>query len=81
MSVVPLHGHLSHTRSSRRYRWSHFINGGSANAESGRVAAFRRGLSETGYIEDQNVRVEYHGLEGHYARVPALPSECRHPEG
>jgi len=58
-----------------------FINGGLANAEPGRVAAFRKGLSETGYIEDQNVRVEYHGLEGHYARVPALPSECRHPEG
>src|SRR6516225_8712637 len=52
-----------------------FINGGSANAESGRVAAFRKGLSETGYIEDQNVRVEYHWLEGHYERVPALLTE------
>jgi len=52
-----------------------FINGGSANAEPGRVAAFRKGLSETGYIEDQNVRVEYHWLEGHYERLPALLTE------
>jgi putative tryptophan/tyrosine transport system substrate-binding protein len=52
-----------------------FINGGSANAESGRVAAFRKGLSETGYIEDQNVRVEYHWLEGRYERVAALLTE------
>ena len=52
-----------------------FINGGLANAEPGRVAAFRKGLSETGYIEDQNVRVEYHWLEGHYERIPALLTE------
>ena len=52
-----------------------FINGGSANAETGRVAAFRKGLTETGYIEDQNVRVEYHWLEGHYERIPALLTE------
>jgi putative ABC transport system substrate-binding protein len=52
-----------------------FINGGSANAEPGRVAAFRKGLSEASYIEDQNVRVEYHWLEGHYERLPALLTE------
>src|SRR5262249_40311630 len=36
------------------------------------VAAFRKGLSDTGYIEGQNVSVEYHWLEGRYDRVPAL---------
>ncbi len=49
-----------------------FINGGSVNTEGGRVSAFRKGLSETGYIEEQNVTVEYHWLEGHYERLPAL---------
>ena len=35
------------------------------------VAAFRKGLSDTGYIEGQNVSVEYHWLEGRYVA-------CRH---
>src|SRR6516165_7292279 len=34
------------------------------------VAAFRKGLSDTGYIEGQNVSVEYHWLEGRYDRLP-----------
>jgi putative ABC transport system substrate-binding protein len=36
------------------------------------VVAFRRGLGEAGYTEDHNVAVEYHWLEGHYERLPAL---------
>ena len=40
-----------------------------------RAAAFRKGLAETGYIEGQNVTVEYHWLEGHYDRVPALVAD------
>jgi ABC-type uncharacterized transport system substrate-binding protein len=35
-------------------------------------AAFRKGLNETGYIEGQNVTVDYHWLEGQYDRLPAL---------
>src|SRR5262249_14119246 len=49
-----------------------FINAGVADASANRVAAFRKGLSETGYAEGQNVRVEYHWLEGHYDRLPAV---------
>jgi len=49
-----------------------FINAGVANASANRVAAFRKGLSEAGYAEGQNVMVEYHWLEGHYDRLPAL---------
>jgi hypothetical protein len=37
-----------------------FINIGSPETRSDRVAAFRKGLSETGYTEGQNVSVEYH---------------------
>src|SRR6516165_12280502 len=48
------------------------IQGGTGDAIAGRVASFRRGLSEAGYDEGQNVVVEYHWLEGHYERLPAL---------
>ena len=49
-----------------------FIRDGSADESTRFVAAFRKGLSETGYVEGQNVTVEYHWLEGRYDRLPAL---------
>jgi putative tryptophan/tyrosine transport system substrate-binding protein len=55
-----------------------FLNGGSADASSRNVAAFRRGLGAAGYIEGQNVTVEYHWLEGQYGRLPALTRELVH---
>jgi hypothetical protein len=39
------------------------------------VAAFRRGLKKTGYIEGQNAAIEYHWLEGQYDRLPALKGD------
>ena len=49
-----------------------FIHSGTANALARYAAAFRKGLSEAGYTEGQNVTVEYHWLEGHYERLAAL---------
>src|SRR5476651_437334 len=49
-----------------------FIRDGSADTNARYMAAFRKGLNETGYVEGQNVTVEYHWLEGHYDRLPAL---------
>ena len=52
-----------------------FISGGSADAGARFAAAFRKGLNETGYVEDQNVTVEYHWLEGQYDRLAALMAD------
>jgi len=52
-----------------------FIGGGSAEGSARLVAAFRKGLNETGYVEDRNVTVEYHWLEGHYDRLPVLMAD------
>ena len=40
-----------------------FVSGRSAEASVRHAAAFRKGLNETGYVEGQNVMVEYHWLE------------------
>ena len=49
-----------------------FVRDGSPEANARYVAAFRKGLNESGYVEGQNVSVEYHWLEGQYDRLPAL---------
>jgi putative ABC transport system substrate-binding protein len=54
-----------------------FVNGGAANnvSTSRNAAAFNRGLNEAGFVEGQNVRVEFHWLDGHYDRLPALMTD------
>jgi putative ABC transport system substrate-binding protein len=52
-----------------------FVHGGSADGSASYVAAFRKGLSETGYVEGRNVTVEYHWLDGQYDRLPALMAD------
>ena len=49
-----------------------FVRDGSPEANARYVAAFRKGLNESGYVEGQNVTVEYHWLEGQYDRLSAL---------
>jgi putative tryptophan/tyrosine transport system substrate-binding protein len=51
------------------------ITGFSADAAARYVAAFRKGLNQTGHVEGQDVTVEYHWLEGQYDRLPALMAD------
>src|SRR5262249_21773019 len=55
-------------RSRRRCRWS--LDGSARH-----VAAFAKGLSESGYVEGQNVFVEYHWLGGQNDRLPSLMAD------
>src|SRR5262245_23145140 len=52
-----------------------FVRDGTANASARFVAAFRKGFSEVGVVEGQNVTVEYHWLEGRHDRLPALMAD------
>jgi putative ABC transport system substrate-binding protein len=55
-----------------------FVTGASADASVGNLAAFRKGLGQAGYIEGQNVAVEYHWLEGRYESLPTLMADLVH---
>jgi len=52
-----------------------FISTGSPVTFAPLVAAFQRGLSETGYVDGQNVRIEYRWAEGRYDQLPVLAAE------
>jgi putative ABC transport system substrate-binding protein len=52
-----------------------FVTARSAGASERAVAAFRKGLRETGYVEDRNVIVEYHWLDAQFDRLPALMAD------
>ena len=49
-----------------------YLHSGVAGPTAPLLAAFRQGLSETGYVEGQNLAIEYRWAEGHYDRLSAL---------
>jgi putative ABC transport system substrate-binding protein len=49
-----------------------FIAGGAPDVPPNYGAAFRKGLNEAGYIEGQNLTVDYHWLDGQYDRLPSV---------
>ena len=52
-----------------------FLSSGSPGPNARLVAAFRQGLSKTGYVEGQNFAIEYRWAEDHYDRLPALAAD------
>src|SRR5215831_17154038 len=52
-----------------------FLAGTTPDPNAANVAAFRQGLSETGYVEGQNLAVEYRWAEGRFDQLPALATD------
>jgi putative ABC transport system substrate-binding protein len=52
-----------------------FLNVASPEGYANYVAAFRDGLKESGYVEGQNVTIEYHWAEGHYDRLSDMAAD------
>ena len=54
------------------------LNSGAAAPFAALLAAFRRGLGEAGYVEGQNLAIEYRFAEGQYDRLPGLVADLVH---
>src|SRR5205809_5138494 len=52
-----------------------FLDARSPDAMTDRLCAFRQGLKEIGFIEDENVKVMYRWAEGQNDRLPALAAD------
>src|SRR5437868_3988549 len=52
-----------------------FLGGATPSRAARTVAALRQGLSETGYVEGQNLTIEYRWAEGHPDQLPALAAD------
>src|ERR1700740_324197 len=52
-----------------------FLHAGSAEQNVQRLAAYRKGLSEAGFVEGQNVAIEFRWADGHVDRLPAMAAD------
>ena len=52
-----------------------YLGPGSAQSDAFRVTGFRQGLKEAGYVEAQNLKIEYRWAEDHYDRLPAMAAD------
>jgi putative ABC transport system substrate-binding protein len=52
-----------------------YLSGRSREAEAPMLAGFRKGLAETGYVENRNVEIDFRFADGQLNRIPALASD------
>ena len=52
-----------------------FLNGGRSTASAYSVAAFRQGLADSGYVEGQNVSIEYRWADGDYKQLAGMAED------
>ena len=52
-----------------------YLHSASPEPYSPMIAAFRQGLAEAGYVDGQNVTIDYRWAEGQFNRLPALAAE------
>jgi putative ABC transport system substrate-binding protein len=52
-----------------------FLHSASNEANVEKIAAFAKGLGESGFVDGKNVTIEYHFAEGHYDRLPVMATE------
>jgi putative tryptophan/tyrosine transport system substrate-binding protein len=57
-----------------------FLNSASPQQWESNVGGFRAGLKETGYIDGQNVAIEFRWAEGNYDRLPGLAADLVRPQ-
>src|SRR6267378_3639762 len=77
--MVLLAGMMTAARGSRAQQKARplicFLGAASPGPNAPYVAAFHQGLSETGYVDGQNVAIEYRWAEGQYDRLPAFATD------
>ena len=74
-SALRRRGRLRRGRSSRRCRWSVYSAAASPDTLADRLRAFRQGLKDAGYIEGENLAIEYRWAQKQYERLPELAAE------
>jgi putative ABC transport system substrate-binding protein len=66
---------VSPARAQEPQRVIGFLGGGSSDTNPGGLAAFVQGLKDTGFIEGNNIIIEWRWAEGQYNRLPSLAGE------
>jgi putative tryptophan/tyrosine transport system substrate-binding protein len=67
--------HLAEAQQPKKMPRIGFLSGGSPSSVATRVEAFRQGLRELGYVEGQNIVIEYRYADGKFNRLPELTAE------
>ncbi len=74
-SVALVFVHLAQAQQPKKIPRLGFLVGGSLSSSTQNIEAFRQGLRELGYVEDQNIVIDYRFAEGKLDRLPELAAE------